>query len=136
MKHMTEQELDCLVGEVINRAQVDENFRAKAVADGNAALTPVSKKQLPPGTKIEFVDNRPAKIVVLPKPVLYEDQLEAVAGGDDGGPESGPENAAQAPGSGRLTARRLPATGPPAPLRWCGGEGHIMVRQRTGGDPW
>lgn len=93
MKRMTEQELDRLVREVISRAQADETFRAKVVADGNAALASVSKKQLPPGTKVKFVDNRPTKIIVLPDPVLYETELEAAAGGDDGGPDAGPDAA-------------------------------------------
>jgi len=94
MKYMTEQELDRLVREVISRAQADEDFRAKVVADGNATLASVSKKQLPPGTKVKFVDNRPTKIIVLPDRALYDSQLEAAAGGDDGGPDVCPDDAA------------------------------------------
>ena len=51
-------------------------------------------KNLFPGTKVKFVDNRPTKIIVLPDRALYDSQLEAAAGGDDGGPDAGPDDAA------------------------------------------
>jgi hypothetical protein len=85
---MTDQELQAAVRETIKRAVVDPSFRELAIRDGNAAINKTSKKGLPSGVNIQFVDNtgKPTKTIVLPDFVgtsesLSEHELEQVAGG-------------------------------------------------------
>jgi len=85
---MTEQEIQAAVRETIKRAVVDPSFRELALRDGNAAINKASKKPLPSGVSIQFVDNtgKSTKTVVLPDFVgtsgtLSEHELETVAGG-------------------------------------------------------
>src|SRR4051812_10436406 len=86
---MRAQELDRAIREVIKRSMVDPEFRAKALADGNAAISAVAGRSA--GFNITFIDNcgKSVKTIVLPDPVvevdnLREEDLEQVAGGSMG----------------------------------------------------
>lgn len=87
MSQLSERELNTAIREVLKRAVADKDFRTLAARDGSAAITKVTGKQLPPGTKIEFVDNynKANKLIVIPDPItsgqLAEEELEQVAGG-------------------------------------------------------
>jgi hypothetical protein len=87
MSILNEHELNTAVREVLKRAVADSEFRTQAARDGNAAIGKVTGKQVPEGSKIEFVDNfgKSNKLIVIPDPVtsgqLAEEELEQVAGG-------------------------------------------------------
>lgn len=87
MTQMNDQELNSAIREVLKRSVMDKEFRALAVRDSKSAIAKVSGKDLPSGTKIEFVDNfgKPNKLIVIPDPVtsgqLAEEELEQVSGG-------------------------------------------------------
>jgi hypothetical protein len=88
MGEMNQQELDRAVREAIKRSVVDQQFRAKALTDSNAAVEAIAKKPLPAGVTIRFVTTygKSTKSYVLPDPVadreqLLEEDLEQVAGG-------------------------------------------------------
>ena len=81
-------ELNEAIREVLKRSVVDAEFRAKALANGNAAIEQVSGKSLAHGTSYTFISNAGAEVkaIVLPDPVsdanlLSEEELEQVAGG-------------------------------------------------------
>ena len=85
---MTEQEVQAAIRETIKRAVVDPSFREYALRDGNGAIAKASKKSLPSGINVQFVDNtgKSTKTVVLPDTAahsgsLSEHELEQVAGG-------------------------------------------------------
>ena len=88
MSELTGQELDRVLREVIKRTLTDTDFRAKALADGTAAVALVAGKSLPSDQKFKFVDNSNSSVhtVVLPDPIpevdqLLDEDLEQVAGG-------------------------------------------------------
>jgi hypothetical protein len=86
--HMSEQEVQTAVREVIRRSLADPVFRVMALSNSHAAIAAVSSKALPPGEEYSFVENhgRQLKTVVLPDPASEPDRLgdadlEKVAGG-------------------------------------------------------
>ena len=86
MNDINDQELDRALREVIKRALVDSDFRAKALSNGTAAVKSISNK-LPEGYTFTFVENKGKnRTVVLPamvsdKDQIREEDLEQVAGG-------------------------------------------------------
>ena len=87
MNNISDQELDRALREVIKRALVDSDFRAKALSNGTAAVKSISNKSLPEGYTFTFVENKGKnRTVVLPamvsdKDQIREEDLEQVAGG-------------------------------------------------------
>lgn len=89
MKILNDIEIHAAISEVLRRAGTDEEFRSRAVKDGMAAIQTVSSKSLPPGIRVQFVDNSgPVKTIPLPDLVSASDtltdmELNQVAGGCD-----------------------------------------------------
>jgi hypothetical protein len=73
---------------IIDRATTDKEFRSLALANPGKAVEQVAGMPIPPGVKLQFVDNAGANdTVVLPDMLkassseLSDAQLEQVAGG-------------------------------------------------------
>lgn len=85
----TQEKADQVEQEVIKRAVTDPEFRALAISNPTAAISQVTDLSLPPGFKVQFVDNAGSnRTVVLPDPIpaveeLSEAELARIAGGDN-----------------------------------------------------
>ena len=85
MTEINEQELDRVLREVVKRTLTDADFRAKAIANGNAAVAEVAGKDL--GQSFVFVENTAStRTILLPDAIgesdqLLDEDLEQVAGG-------------------------------------------------------
>jgi hypothetical protein len=89
MAQWSSEEYQELLAEVGRRSSIDPEFRKLALTDSISALSKVSGKAVPSDPVFKFVDNS-GHIVTIPLPdpiegieVLSEEELEAIAGGND-----------------------------------------------------
>ena len=86
------------VQELLARSAVDNDFRAALLTDPRTALEQAAGKQIPENLRVKFIEKDADcdAMFVLPDPVtgdeLTPEQLEAVAGGCEGGIEVGDVN--------------------------------------------
>jgi hypothetical protein len=85
---MNEREVETVLRELVKRAIVSAEFRAKCLEDGPGAFALIAHKPLPSGMSIRFVANAGPfnRTYVLPDPIeepeqLLAEDLEQVAGG-------------------------------------------------------
>jgi hypothetical protein len=88
----TQEAIQENVKKIIDRATTDKEFRALALSNPAQAVEQTAGMPIPPGVKLQFVDNARANFtVVLPdmqeadSSELSDVELEQVAGGRGGG---------------------------------------------------
>jgi hypothetical protein len=85
----TQEKVDQVEYEIKQRAVADAGFRSLALSNPSAAISQITDLPLPPGFKVQFVDNAGAnRTIVLPDLVpeveeLSEADLAHVAGGSN-----------------------------------------------------
>ena len=82
----TQQEMDKVYQEMVNKAMADEGFRKELLADPNAAISKATGKEIPADYKIRIIEQDPAYQATFILPAasgeeLSEDELTKMAGG-------------------------------------------------------
>ena len=86
MEKWTQEEMDALYKEVLQKAVTDEAFRKELVADPNAAISKATGKSIPSDYRIRIIEDDPSyQTTFLLPPLAGEDlseaDLKSVAGG-------------------------------------------------------
>ncbi len=82
----TQQEMDKVYQEMVNKAMSDEGFRKELLADPNAAISKATGKEVPADYKIRIIEQDPAYQATFILPAfsgeeLSESELAEMAGG-------------------------------------------------------